>query len=101
LAQSAEALGDRALAIEARRTLLMMNPLDVADQRYQLAKLLVAEKQLPEARMQVVEALEQAPRFLEAHKLLLEITGNMDQQGMASPWERMPATLPTTQPAKP
>ena len=74
LAQAAEALGERPLAIEAQRTLLMLDPLDRADHHYKLAKLLVEEKQLPAAKREVVKALEEAPRFRDAHRLLLEIS---------------------------
>jgi tetratricopeptide (TPR) repeat protein len=73
LAQAAEALGERALAIEAQRTLLLLDPLDRADHHYKLAKLLVEENQLAAARQEVVKALEEAPRFRDAHRLLLEI----------------------------
>jgi tetratricopeptide (TPR) repeat protein len=89
LAQAAEALNERALAIESHRLLLMMNPLDAADHHYRLARLLVDDQQLAPARREVLQALEEAPRYREAHRLLLEIVGKMDQ----------PATRPTTQPA--
>ncbi|HEV2292710.1 MAG TPA: tetratricopeptide repeat protein [Tepidisphaeraceae bacterium] len=78
LAQSAEALSDRAAAVQAHRTLLQMDPLDAADHHYRLASLLAAEQQLPEARRAVVRALEEAPRFRAAHQLLLEIATKMD-----------------------
>jgi tetratricopeptide (TPR) repeat protein len=73
VAQAAEALGDRKAAIDAQRTLLLLDPLDLADHHYRLAKLLAAENQLPAARQEVVRALEEAPRFRDAHRLLLEI----------------------------
>jgi tetratricopeptide (TPR) repeat protein len=73
VARAAEATGDRPLAIEARRTLLTLDPLDRADHHFQLARLLYAENKLPEARQEVVRALEEAPRFRDAHRLLLEI----------------------------
>ena len=85
LARAAEALGDRSAAIEAHRTLLLLDPLDLAEQHYQLARLLNDEKDLPAARKEVVQALEEAPRYRAAHRLLLEIVDKM----------------PTTAPAKP
>lgn len=72
-ARAAEALGVRSQAIEARRTLLLLDPLDRANHHYRLARLLVEENQLPAARREVVLALEEAPRFRDAHRLLLEI----------------------------
>ena len=89
LAQAAEALADRPAAIQAHRTLLQMDPLDPANHHYRLAGLLAAEQKLPEARRQVVLALEEAPRFRAAHQLLLEIAAKMDAT---------PATQPTTAP---
>jgi tetratricopeptide (TPR) repeat protein len=87
LAQAAEALGERAVAIRAHRTLLLLDPLDRAEHHYRLAQLLMQEKQLPDARRQAVEALEEAPRYRAAHALLLEIVGKMQ-----------PATGTTTRP---
>lgn len=92
VAKAAEALGDRRLAIEAQRTLLMLDPLDRADHHYQLARLLVAENQLPAARGEVVRALEEAPRFRDAHRLLLEIVEKS---------EPPPADVPAPEPAAP
>ncbi|HSV13641.1 MAG TPA: tetratricopeptide repeat protein [Tepidisphaeraceae bacterium] len=89
LADAAEAQGDRAVAIEANRTLLTMDPPDLADRHYHLAKLLRANGQSADARREVVRALEEAPRFREAHRLLLEIV------------ESSPTTASTTAPARP
>jgi len=84
LAQAATALSDRPAAIRAHKTLLMMDPLDAADHHYQLASLLAAEQQLPEARREVVRSLEEAPRFRAAHQLLLEIADKMETPAPAT-----------------
>ena len=87
-AQAAEALGERPPAIEAERTLLLLDPLDRADHHYRLAKLLAEDYQIPAARQEVVRALEEAPRFRDAHRLLLEIvekSQNATQPAGASP----------------
>jgi tetratricopeptide (TPR) repeat protein len=89
LARATEALGERVPAIEAYRTLLRLDSLDLAGQHYHLAKLLFDENQLPEARHEVVLALEEAPRYREAHRLLLVIADKMD------------ATLSTTERSTP
>jgi len=78
LAESAEALGDRATAINARRTLLLMDPLDKPEQHFRLAKLLYEDGKLPEARHEVDLSLEDAPRYREALGLLLDIAAKMD-----------------------
>jgi tetratricopeptide (TPR) repeat protein len=96
LLASAEALSERKPAIVAHRTLLVMDPLDRADHYYRLARLLMQENQLPEARRDVVMALEQAPRYQEAHHLLLEIVQKMGEQPVPppAPAVQMPATAP-------
>ena len=90
-ATAAESLGERPAAIEAHRTLLLLDPLDRAEHHYRLAKLLVAEGQLAAARQDVVRALEEAPRYRDAHKLLLEIVQKIGP-------ETRPATGPTSVP---
>lgn len=81
LAQSAEALGDRAAAIESHRTLLLLDPLDRSEHHYKLARLLLDEKRLPDARREAVRALEEAPRYRDAHRLLLEIVAKSADAG--------------------
>ena len=92
LAEAAESLGERPLAIESQRTLLLLDPLDRADHHYRLAKLLAAENELPAARAEVVKALEEAPRFRDAHRLLLEIT----EKTAINLANQPPATSPPT-----
>jgi tetratricopeptide (TPR) repeat protein len=94
LLSAADALGDRAVAIDAHRTLLMLNPLDKAEHHYQLGRLLVDEKKLPEAKREVLLALEEAPRFRAAHQLLLKIVAQ-------DPPATLPVTTPATTPVEP
>ena len=77
LADAAEALGERAAAIASRRTLLALDPLDAPEHHYRLAKLLAADGQLADARRAVVRALEGAPRYRAAHRLLLDVVEKM------------------------
>jgi tetratricopeptide (TPR) repeat protein len=72
LAEASAAQGQNDPAIAAYRTLLQLDPADPADVHYQLARLL-RETGSPEARRQTLQALEEAPRFRGALKLLLEI----------------------------
>lgn len=71
-AAAAEKLGDRAEAISALKALLMMDPDDPAELHFRLAVLLYDAGD-PAARRHVVQALEVAPRYREAQKLLLKI----------------------------
>jgi tetratricopeptide (TPR) repeat protein len=94
LAQAATKLGDRPAAIEAHRTLLRLDTLDRSEHHYQLAKLLSEEKDLAQARREVVLSLEDAPRYRDAHKLLLDIVGKMGDGATTQP-----STAPATRPA--
>lgn len=72
LATAAEKLGDTPRAITANRKLLLLDPADPAEIHFRLAQLLRAENE-PAAKRHVLQALEEAPRFRAAHKLLLEL----------------------------
>lgn len=99
LASASAELQMRPVAIEAQRSLLLMDPLDRASNHYTLARLLLAENELKDARRQVVMALEQAPRYRDAHKLLLEIVDKMgDPPEITPPSGPVPATQPTVPP---
>ena len=67
-----ENLSDRRGAIRALRAQLQLDPPDPADAHYRLGKLLYATGDA-EAKRQVLQALEEAPRYRDAQKLLLEI----------------------------
>jgi tetratricopeptide (TPR) repeat protein len=96
LAQASEAVGERENAIQACRTLLRLDPPDPAGAHYQLARLLHQSK-APEARRHLLQALEEAPRFREAHRLLLEMTAQTPPPNPAPAPPSPPAT-PTSPP---
>jgi tetratricopeptide (TPR) repeat protein len=73
LAKAAESLGDAEAAIAGYRAVLALEPFDPAEAHYRLARLLHAQGDREEAKRQVLLALEEAPRFRAAHRLLLEI----------------------------
>jgi len=81
LAKAREANGNSEAAIDAYRVMLELDPPDPADAHFQLARLLHS-KQDAKARRHVLQALEEAPRFRDAHKLLLEI---VEADGAAKP----------------
>jgi len=72
LAQSAMELGELELAAEGYRALLQLDPPNPAEVHFQLASVLY-ELGDPEARRQVLQALEEAPRYREALQLLLKM----------------------------
>jgi predicted Zn-dependent protease len=72
LAEAAEHLDDPATAIAADRTLLRLGPPNPAEVHYELARLLQRSGD-PGALRQVLQALEDAPRYRQALALLQEI----------------------------
>jgi tetratricopeptide (TPR) repeat protein len=73
LALAAEKTGNPKEAIAAYQSLLALKPDDLADAHYRLGKLLFEQGDATAARRHVLTALEHAPRFREAHALLLRI----------------------------
>jgi len=67
-----EELGQIDEAIESYRRLLLLDPADPVDVNYRLARLF-QDRDPVTAKRYVLEALADAPRFREAHRLLLKI----------------------------
>ncbi|MEX2317876.1 MAG: hypothetical protein WD669_12035 [Pirellulales bacterium] len=76
MAKAAEALGQRDEAIRSYRALLTFDTADPAHTHFRLATLLLEEGKLDEAKRQVLMALDEAPRYREAHRLLLELSND-------------------------
>ncbi len=74
LACAAEELGERDEAVAAYRALALCDDTDPAAVHYHLGRLLQQSGKNDEARREVLKSLEEAPRFLDAHRLLLELT---------------------------
>ena len=72
LASVAEKENDDQLAIESLSALATMNPLDRADTHYRLAAAQFRQQDSASAKRNVLLALEAAPRFRDAHRLLLD-----------------------------
>lgn len=77
-ARAAAGLGEHAEALAASRSLLALDPVDPARVHFQIAEAARALGDEATARRQVLMALEEAPRFREAHALLLELHGEDD-----------------------
>jgi hypothetical protein len=73
LAQAAEHLDDSQLLIDARLALLQHEPADPAQAYFRLAKAYRPLGDLEKARRYVLMALEEAPRFRDAQRMLLEL----------------------------
>ena len=85
LAEAGVATGNGAQAITAYRKLLLLDPPDPSEVHFQLARLLDARGgSEAEAERHVLQALEEAPRFRDAQRLLLEIK-TKSPQPTASP----------------
>jgi tetratricopeptide (TPR) repeat protein len=74
LAKAAANLNRRDEAIRANEALLKFDTTDVAETHYRLATLLREDSKADAARRHALMALEEAPRYLAAHKLLLELS---------------------------
>ena len=72
LGRASEALGDTSQAIGAYEKILLLDPPDPAAVHFRLATLL-HNRNDPAAKRHTLQALEEAPRFREAHRLLLEL----------------------------
>jgi hypothetical protein len=83
LAEASEQLGETGPAIRAYRALLELEPPDLAAVHFNLARLLrnVGE---PGARRQALQALEEAPRYPAALRLLLQIHSDPAAAGTGS-----------------
>ncbi len=77
LARAAEKTKETSRAISSYRALLRMDPQNPAETHFRLSRLLQKEGDLKSARRHVLMALEEAPRFREAHRALLEIIDQM------------------------
>ena len=75
LAKVSETKRDVKTGIMAYRALTQLDPADPAETHYQLGRLLHQERD-PDARRQVLMALEEAPSYRKALELLLEIAGD-------------------------
>jgi tetratricopeptide (TPR) repeat protein len=71
-ATASEQLGQSDDAIKGLKAWLLMDPDDPAEAHYRLAKLLDARGD-PQAKVHLLAALEAAPRYREAQRLLLKI----------------------------
>jgi len=72
LGRANEEFGRDEQAIESYQRLLLLDPSDPADVNYRLGRLLLA-KDPAKAKRHVLLALAEAPRFRQAHRLLLKI----------------------------
>jgi tetratricopeptide (TPR) repeat protein len=72
LGRANEQLGRAEPAIQAYRRLLLLDPADPVEINYRLARLL-QQRDPVAAKRHILEALADAPRFREGHKLLLQM----------------------------
>ena len=83
-AEAAEQTGARAEAIGSWRSLLELDPADPADVHFHLARL-YRDEDKAEAKRQVLQSLEDAPRFRPALQLLFELNAKSPQVSEARP----------------
>ncbi|NIM21665.1 MAG: tetratricopeptide repeat protein, partial [Candidatus Latescibacteria bacterium] len=79
LGRASEELGRDEQAIESYQRLLLLDPADPANVNYRLGRLLFAKDPV-RAKRHVLLALAEAPRFRQAHRLLLKIIDETRRQ---------------------
>lgn len=72
MGQASEELGRDEKAIDSYRRLLLLDPADPVDVNYRLARL-IKQEDPQAAKRYILEALADAPRFRQGHRLLLDI----------------------------
>jgi len=85
LVQAAEHLQDDRLVTTSLNALLRMDPIDPADMHYRLGCALRRMGNLPGAKRQILLSLEEAPRFRAAHRQLLEILDEVNENEVTPP----------------
>ncbi len=83
-ARVAEMSDDKEEAIHALESLAALGPIDPADVSYRLALLLEKQGDRVSAKRRVLQALEEAPRYLDAHRLLRRIVEAEQEKQPAS-----------------
>ena len=66
--------GNRAGVVRERQAIVALQPVDMAEARYQLALAFFENGDVASARREVVRALENAPNFAKAQELLLKLS---------------------------
>ena len=80
LAQAMEELGTPAEAVSSYRSLLSMDPVDPSGLHFRLARLLRGQGDLEKAKRQLLMALEESPRFRDAHRELLAVVRQLERE---------------------
>ena len=91
MAKAAEKLDRPADAVRSLRALNSMDPIDPAAIDFRLAQAFADMNQTDRAKHHVLRALQEAPRYRDAHRLLLTLTEKSSELSKAAP-----STLDTT-----
>lgn len=75
LAEVAAAKKQYAIAVRERRAIVALDPPDLLDARYELARALIGAGDTAAARRELLDILEKAPSFEKAQLLLLDLRG--------------------------
>ncbi|MGB7325673.1 MAG: tetratricopeptide repeat protein [Rubripirellula sp.] len=81
---ASEELGAHDQAVQSLSALAMMEPVDPAAIDFRKAKSLAKLNRKLDAKLAVLKALDEAPRFRDAHRLLLELTTDLESDSETS-----------------
>ncbi|MBA3313199.1 MAG: peptidase MA family metallohydrolase [Planctomycetota bacterium] len=93
-ARAAEEMGDISTAVAAYRAWSRLDDTDPAGLHYRLANLLRQDRKPDDSLREVLMALEEAPRYLEAQRLLLELIDRRADSDAAHRTAPVEATKP-------
>jgi tetratricopeptide (TPR) repeat protein len=82
-AEAAEQLRQMPIAAESWRSILQLKPIDPAEAHLRYAQACLANQQHDVAKRHALMAIEEAPRYREALKLLSQIAADTDQETRA------------------
>ena len=93
MAKAYQNLSSSTDAIQVWKAILQMDPADPAEANFKLASL-IADSDPTQARQHLLRALEDAPRYRDAHRLLQKLS----KQASISPQAKAAAAEPTAAP---
>jgi tetratricopeptide (TPR) repeat protein len=91
MSRAAEKLAQPGTALRSLRVLSMMDPVDPAALDFRLARSLHRLGKFTEAKHRVLRALDEAPRYRDAHRLLLKIHAERQRERL----ERTSSSFPS------
>ena len=98
MAESSEQLKQPEIAVRALSALARMEPIDPAGLNYRMARSLTKLDRTAEAKEKLIAALDEAPRYRDAHRLLLTLVKKETADPKTADQETAAAEVPSEVP---